>query len=1183
MPAPEIAVAYVSIVPSLQGFAGDLRRQVMGAADDTGTAAGDSMGSKLKDGLKLGAVAAAAAAGALIVKGLGDAIDQANITSKLQAQLGASGKDAAKYGKVAGKLFSSGVTDTFEEGADTIRAIVNAGLVPPGATNKQLQSIATKMADVSKTFGTDMDMQTQAVSAMFKNKLSPSASDALDVITVGMQKLGPNADDLLETFQEYPVQLRKLGIDSNQALGLFQQGLKGGARDTDIIADAMKEFSIRSIDMSTGSRAAYKSIGLDAKNMEAMIGKGGTSANKGLDIVMDKLRGIHDPVKREAAAVGLFGTQAEDLGQAFFKLDPSKAAKGIKDVGGATSKLGKTLRSGPSYELQVFTRRVQQGLTEALGKYLIPALTKVGGAVNKYFLPALKGAVKVATDVFTFLRDAAPWLVPLVIAVGGLTLALNASAIATGLVTAVMSVYSLAIRGITLITQGWAAAQALLNAIMNLNPFVLVAIAIAALVAAIIMAYKHSETFRAIVQAAWDGIKTAALFVWNSVLKPIFGALKTAVSAVGAAFVWLWNTAIKPAFSFISAAARLLATILVVIVVAPIVLAVKALGAIFSWLWDNAIMPVVGWIKAGMAAMWAGVKIVFGYFMAGIHTLGDVAKWLWNIAIKPVVDLILGGIRGLWAGIQVIFGYFKEGLRVVGGVFKWLWHNAVKPAIDGVLSVIRTAWSGVKVIFGYFKEGLKTVGGVFKWLWDHSVKPAFNGIKSIIKGVYDNGIKPIFNALKGAVKKVGESFESAKNAIGKAWKKIESLAKAPIKFVIDTVYNNGIVKVWNKVAGAFGAPTLKEFHPKGFAAGGYTGPGGKYKPAGVVHAGEYVLPKEATSSIGLGTLEYMRKHGEMPGYAKGGLVGDLWGWTKNAVSGAGSAAWNGIKKGASWLKDSIEASARAGVKNIVDPLLRQIPGSSTMFGKAVRGVPNKMIDSIFGYSKEADKKVEATGVGGKGTRQALTWARRQAGKPYIWGGVGPKGYDCSGFMSAIQNVIMGKNANRRQWATGAFSGSHAPGGWVRGMKAPFMVGITNAGVGHTAGTLNGVNVESRGGSGVIVGSRARGYRNSLFSDWYGFKPSKKYDNGGWLMPGAQMTANHTGKPEPVFTNGQWSLIEALAARGAAAGAGAGGLNAGDRLVLVTGSGTEFEAYVDQRADTRITEGLTGPASLGRTL
>lgn len=59
-----------------------------------------------------------------------------------------------------------------------------------------------------------------------------------------------------------------------------------------------------------------------------------------------------------------------------------------------------------------------------------------------------------------------------------------------------------------------------------------------------------------------------------------------------------------------------------------------------------------------------------------------------------------------------------------------------------------------------------------------------------------------------------------------------------------------------------------------FASGGWTGPGGKNKPAGVVHAGEYVFDKNSTSRIGVGTLEAMQRGG-MPGYASGGKVGKI--------------------------------------------------------------------------------------------------------------------------------------------------------------------------------------------------------------------------------------------------------------------------------------------------------------------
>lgn len=44
----------------------------------------------------------------------------------------------------------------------------------------------------------------------------------------------------------------------------------------------------------------------------------------------------------------------------------------------------------------------------------------------------------------------------------------------------------------------------------------------------------------------------------------------------------------------------------------------------------------------------------------------------------------------------------------------------------------------------------------------------------------------------------------------------------------------------------------------GFASGGYTGPGGKFQPAGIVHKGEYVFDQASTNRIGVSQLEALR-------------------------------------------------------------------------------------------------------------------------------------------------------------------------------------------------------------------------------------------------------------------------------------------------------------------------------------
>lgn len=69
--------------------------------------------------------------------------------------------------------------------------------------------------------------------------------------------------------------------------------------------------------------------------------------------------------------------------------------------------------------------------------------------------------------------------------------------------------------------------------------------------------------------------------------------------------------------------------------------------------------------------------------------------------------------------------------------------------------------------------------------------------------------------------------------------------------------------------------------PSGFSGGGWTGPGGKYQPAGIVHAGEHVQPQEVVREPGaLAFLERIRRNGfratldqlRLRGYASGGPV-----------------------------------------------------------------------------------------------------------------------------------------------------------------------------------------------------------------------------------------------------------------------------------------------------------------------
>jgi hypothetical protein len=199
----------------------------------------------------------------------------------------------------------------------------------------------------------------------------------------------------------------------------------------------------------------------------------------------------------------------------------------------------------------------------------------------------------------------------------------------------------------------------------------------------------------------------------------------------------------------------------------------------------------------------------------------------------------------------------------------------------------------------------------------------------------------------------------------------------------------------------------------GFSEGGFTGPGGKYDPAGLVHRGEVVWSQsDVAAHGGVQQVEAMRRSRGMPGFADGGAVGVNVKFDTRVADGV------------------VARTAKA----LLEP---------------------------------------ATGLVG-----ALNWARTQVGKPYIWGGVGPTGYDCSGFMSAITNVIRGRNPYSRVGSTANFPWAGFAGGYGQ-----FTIGSTpnaGGGIGHMAGTLLGVNVESTGNH-VRVGGDARGASNGLFS------------------------------------------------------------------------------------------------------
>lgn len=365
----------------------DAGRGFTDGVGDGGESRLPGIGNNLMSTLKgLGWAAAGAAIGAALMAGLESAMDAEGAKAKLFAQLGTTGPESERIGRVAGQLYAQAYGESMSDVTDAIRSVIQNMDGMRDASEESLTDISKRAMDVATVLDEDVGAVTRAVSQMLRTDMASSAEEAFDILVRGAQEGANKSGDLLDTFNEYSTQFRSLGLTGTQALGLIQQALQAGARDSDVAADAIKEFAIEAVAGGDRIKQGFKSIGLDADEMVSKFAKGGPTAAKAFDQVLDRLRSIKDPVERNAAAVELFGTKAEDLAGALYAMDLSTAEDAIGKVGGAARQAGDTLRDTAAHRLEAFKRSLQTNVVEFLGGTVIPALS---GLADKFDLSGI--------------------------------------------------------------------------------------------------------------------------------------------------------------------------------------------------------------------------------------------------------------------------------------------------------------------------------------------------------------------------------------------------------------------------------------------------------------------------------------------------------------------------------------------------------------------------------------------------------------------------------------------------------------------------------------------------------------------------------------------------------------------------------------------------------------------------
>lgn len=481
------------------------------AAVDKFTGVLDGVGGKW--GAILGAAGGAAGGlfGAAVVSAAGKEVG----SDKLAASLGEGGAASERYGRIAGEVYANGFGAGLEDVNTAMGAVVTSIKGMRTASDSEVQKMTERAMTFADVMDIDVTRAAQVAGNMMANGMAKDGAEAFDLLMSASQKV-PAAlrEDILDATDEYGQFFTQVGIGGPEAMALLAKGAEKGMYGIDKAGDAIKEFTIRSTDMSKSTRDAFATIGVDSEKMTEDLLAGGERGAGAFDKIVDGLLKIPDPGRRAERAIALFGTPLEDIGTKDipkFLKSLQGGADGLGKFEGAVDDAGKTAYDNASTNLTMFRRELQTGFVDLIGGSVLPKVTELSGSLATGLGPAASAVADAVSDAVGWLKEHSTVAGALVGVIAGLVAVTAAHAA----VMAVSAAGGMAawLASTTLIGGAMKVATAVQwawNAAITANPIGLAVVAIAALVAAVIYVATKTEWGRKMVSNAMDGIRSAA-------------------------------------------------------------------------------------------------------------------------------------------------------------------------------------------------------------------------------------------------------------------------------------------------------------------------------------------------------------------------------------------------------------------------------------------------------------------------------------------------------------------------------------------------------------------------------------------------------------------------------------------------------------------------------------------------
>lgn len=802
----EIAKAWVSIIPSLDGGGKIIEKELGDAGEAGGKKAGKRGGEGLNKGMKsafdkLGklALTGGVAAGAALATGLAGAINMDGATRKMNASLGLTGADAEKAGKAAGTLYNSGFGESMEDATLATEAVISSIDGMRTASEVDLAAMAKAMGVVATVAEEDVSRAAQVAGQMITTGFAQNGVEAADMLTVALQQT-PKAlrGDLLDAIDEYGPAFSQLGISGDQAMSMLVDASAKGMYGIDKTGDAVKEFSLRMVETDKTASGALEAIGLNMGDLADDMAAGGERGNEAMSKVVEGLLGIKDPGAQAAAAIDLFGTPIEDLNTSdipAFLESLNGAGGSLGEFGGAAVAAGDQINGGPGHAIKTLGRTIQGSLMTALNG-LLPSITAAANYLSATLGPAI-------VNVGDWLANTA---IPALVAFGG-WFSDNLPVIqifAAGLLAALLPVFlrmtvELAKQVIAWTLAGAGSVKA--AALYVINSYKMVAAWVRMGAAAIV---SGAQTAYVWLLYRLDAIKSAATMVASAariVAQWVVMAAGATLNAVKMAAAWVTGV--------ITGAARAIATM---IVTAARYVAQWALMAVQSGL--QALRMAAAWVVGvGVPAVAGAVtmavqaaRVVASWVLMGVQSLIQAARMAaaWLIAMGPigwVIAAVIALVALIILNWEKVSKFTSELWTNIVNFIKKAWSNitgAVKTAGNAVKSFLSGIWNSVKnttinvwnSIVGWIKgipgkilSGLQALGrlGAKAGEWFGKVKTAavdkFNDVVSWIRDVPNRILSALGNVgsllanagkqiLQGFLDGLKQGFENVKNFVG---------------------------------------------------------------------------------------------------------------------------------------------------------------------------------------------------------------------------------------------------------------------------------------------------------------------------------------------------------------------------------------------------------------------------------